>query len=52
MMKDAGGDAAKKAGIFSTHPPTDERIRATTRPPTGPMPISDADWKALKAICR
>jgi len=52
MMKDAGGDSAKRAGIFSTHPPTEERIKVTTRPPTGAMPLNDVEWKALKAICR
>lgn len=52
MLKDPGGDAAKRAGIFSTHPPTAERVGATTRPPTGPMPITEAEWKALRLICR
>jgi predicted Zn-dependent protease len=52
LMKEPGGDAARRAGIFSSHPPTEERIAATKRPPNGAMPLSDVEWKALRAICR
>jgi beta-barrel assembly-enhancing protease len=44
-------DAAAAAGIWSTHPPTAERIAATKRPPTGPPAFSDKEWAALKAVC-
>jgi len=39
------------AGIWSTHPPTAERIAATKRPPTGQPAFSDEEWAALKAVC-
>lgn len=44
-------DAAALVGIWSSHPPTNERIAATTRPPTGRPAFSDAEWAALKAAC-
>lgn len=44
-------DAAAVIGIWSSHPPTKERIVATTRPPTGRPAFSDAEWAALKAAC-
>ena len=52
MLKEPGGDAAKRAGIFSSHPPTEERIAATRRPPEGAMPINNEEWRALRTICR
>jgi beta-barrel assembly-enhancing protease len=44
-------DAAAAAGIWSTHPPTAERIAATKRPPTGQPAFSDEEWAALKEVC-
>jgi predicted Zn-dependent protease len=52
MLKEPGGDAAKRAGIFSSHPPTEERIAATRRPSEGAMPINSEEWRALRTICR
>jgi Zn-dependent protease with chaperone function len=49
IMKD--DDAAAKAGIWSSHPPTRERIASTRRPPTGAPPFSAEEWKALRAVC-
>ena len=42
---------AAQLGIWSTHPPTAERIAATKRPPTGKPAFSDEEWAALKTIC-
>ena len=52
MMKKEPKDAAAIAGIWSDHPPTAERIAATRRPATGKPAFSDADWKALREVCR
>jgi Zn-dependent protease with chaperone function len=51
MFKEEKGDMAEKAGIWSSHPPTRERVAATKRPPTGTPPFSDTEWKALRAVC-
>ena len=51
MMKDEKADAAERAGIWSSHPPTRERIVTTRRPPTGQPPFSAAEWKALRTVC-
>jgi Zn-dependent protease with chaperone function len=51
MQKAHPGDAAAQLGIWSTHPPTAERIAATTRPPTGKPAFSNEEWAALKAVC-
>lgn len=51
IMKGEKGDAAEKAGIWSSHPPTRERIAATRRPPTGAPPFSAEEWKALREVC-
>ena len=45
-------DAAAAAGIWSSHPPTAERIAATKRPPTGKPAFTDAEWKALRNVCK
>jgi beta-barrel assembly-enhancing protease len=37
--------------FISTHPDLDERIAATKQPPTGDPAMSEAEWKALKAVC-
>src|SRR5262249_23637887 len=48
MMQKEPKDAAAMAGIWSSHPPTAERIAATKRPPTRKPPFSDAEWRALR----
>lgn len=52
MLKEKPGDAATEAGIWSSHPPTQERIAATKRPPTGKLPFTTAEWQALKNVCK
>jgi predicted Zn-dependent protease len=37
--------------FLSTHPDLDERIAATTQPPTGAPAMSDAEWQALRKVC-
>jgi Zn-dependent protease with chaperone function len=44
-------DRAAQLGIWSTHPPTAERIAATKRPSTGTPAFSDEEWAALRAVC-
>jgi predicted Zn-dependent protease len=51
MMKGQPTDMAAVAGIWSSHPPTAERIAATKRPASGKPAFSDAEWKALRAVC-
>ena len=51
MMELEKTDGAEKAGIWSSHPPTRERIAATRRPPTGAPPFTPDEWKALRAVC-
>ena len=52
MLKEKPDDAAAGAGIWSSHPPTQERITATKRPPTGKLPFTPAEWQALKTVCQ
>ncbi|MDP2333590.1 MAG: M48 family metallopeptidase [Reyranella sp.] len=52
MMEKEPKDAALAAGIWSSHPPTQERIDATKRPAIGRPAFSDADWKALRDVCK
>jgi predicted Zn-dependent protease len=52
MMEKEPKDAAAAAGIWSSHPPTRERIETTKRPPTGRPAFSTADWKALREVCK
>jgi len=52
MMEKEPKDAATMAGIWSSHPPTQERIAATKRPPTGTPAFSAAEWKALREVCK
>jgi hypothetical protein len=52
MMGNQPADAAAALGIWSSHPPSAERIAATKRPATGRPPFSDAEWKALREVCR
>lgn len=51
LLEERPTDPAAMIGIWSSHPPTRERIEATTRPPTGRPAFSDAEWAALKASC-
>lgn len=52
MLEKEPRDAASAAGIWSSHPPTQERIAATKRPATGRPAFSDADWSALRDVCK
>jgi Zn-dependent protease with chaperone function len=52
MLKKKPEDAATEAGIWSSHPPTQERIAATKRPPSGKLPFSTAEWQALRNVCK
>ena len=52
MLEKEPKDAASVAGIWSSHPPTRERIEMTKRPPTGRPAFSAADWKALREVCK
>ncbi len=52
--KSSGGTLSRLGTAFSTHPVTSERIALIQPLPTGnPLksPISDGQWKDLKAIC-
>lgn len=51
LQKAQPRDAASQLGIWSTHPPTAERIAATKRPPTGKPAFNDEEWAALRAVC-
>jgi Zn-dependent protease with chaperone function len=51
LMEDHPTDMAGLIGIWSSHPPTAERIAATRRPPTGKPAFSDAEWTALRQVC-
>ena len=52
MMEKEPKDMAAAAGIWSSHPPTAERITATKRPPTGQPVFTDAEWRALRNVCK
>ena len=52
MMEKEPKDMAAAAGIWSSHPPTAQRIAATRRPATGRPAFSDAEWKALRNVCK
>ncbi len=45
-------DAAAAAGIWSSHPPTAERIEATRRPATGRPAFTEAQWQAVRDVCK
>ena len=51
MLEDQPRDPASAIGIWSSHPPTAERIAANRRPATGKPAFSDAEWTALRAVC-
>jgi Zn-dependent protease with chaperone function len=44
-------DMASMIGIWSSHPPTAERVAATRRPATGAHAFSDDQWAALPSVC-
>ena len=52
ILKDKPEDAATVRGILSSHPPTQERIAATKRPPDGKLPFTPAEWQALRNVCK
>ena len=52
MMAKQPADAATDRGIWSSHPPTAERIAATRRPATGRPAFTDAEWKAIRNVCK
>jgi beta-barrel assembly-enhancing protease len=52
MLEKEPKDAASAAGIWSSHPPTQQRIDATKRRPVGIPAFSAAEWKALREVCK
>jgi len=52
LLKSEPADAASVAGIWSSHPPTQERIDVTRRPATGAPDFAEKDWQSIRAICR
>jgi predicted Zn-dependent protease len=52
MMQKEPKDMAAAAGIWSSHPPTAERIAATKRPPTGQPAFTEAEWRAVRNVCK
>jgi predicted Zn-dependent protease len=52
LLKIEPHDPAAVAGIWSDHPPTAERVAATRRPPTGAPDFTDAEWQAIRTMCR
>jgi len=52
MMEKEPKDMAAVAGVWSSHPPTAERIAATKRPASGRPAFTDAEWKALRNVCK
>lgn len=52
MLQKEPKDAAAAAGIWSSHPPTAERIATTRRPATGRPAFSNAEWQALRTVCK
>ncbi len=51
MLEKQPVDMASMIGIWSSHPPTAERIAATRRPATGTPAFSDTQWAALQSVC-
>lgn len=52
LLDEQGGkDGAQQMGVFSTHPPTKERIETTKRPATGAPAMTAREWQALRAVC-
>ena len=52
MLEKQPVDMASVIGIWSSHPPTAERIAATRRPATGQPAFTDTEWKALRNVCK
>ena len=52
MLAKETKDAAAGAGIWSSHPPTAERIKATRRPSSGKPAFTDAEWTAVRNVCK
>jgi Zn-dependent protease with chaperone function len=52
MLQKEPVDVAAAAGIWSSHPPTAERIAATRRPATGRPAFTDTEWKAIRDVCK
>ena len=52
MMEKESTDMAAAAGIWSSHPPTAERIAATKRLPVGRPAFTEAGWRALRNVCK
>ena len=52
MLEKEPKDAAEAFGVWSSHPPTNERIAATRRPATGPSAFTDAEWRAIRNVCK
>jgi hypothetical protein len=52
MLEKEPKDLAAAAGIWSSHPPTNERIAATRRPATGRPAFTDAEWRAVRNVCK
>jgi predicted Zn-dependent protease len=50
MQKEEGRDALLR--YVSSHPPSAERSAATARSNSGQPVLSDAEWEALKGICK
>ena len=51
MLEKQPVDMASVIGIWSSHPPTAERIAATRRPAIGAPAFSAAQWAALQSVC-
>ena len=51
LMGKETSDTAKALGIWSSHPPTSERIEATRRPATGRPAFTEREWAALRSVC-
>lgn len=52
MLENEPKDAAAAAGIWSSHPPTAERIAATKRPSSGRPAFTYSEWQALRSVCK
>jgi len=52
MLENHHGDVAGMIGIWSSHPPTAERIKATRRPSSGKPAFTDAEWTAVRNVCK
>jgi Zn-dependent protease with chaperone function len=52
MLEKEPKDLAAAAGIWSSHPPTAERIATTRRPASGRQPFTDAEWRAIQNVCK